>query len=133
MSRASASTRIDNDQYRLLGLAVIVVSLFLSVSPVAPAADNEPPPGFIALFNGKDLSGWKVPEGDGGHWKVVDGVIDYDAQSEAKGDKSLWLDQEFGDFELHVDWRIKEAPTPTRMSPTSCPTARMPGTSMARS
>ena len=76
----------------------------------AQSADNEPPPGFTALFNGKDLSGWKVPEGDGGHWKVVDGAIDYDAQSEAKGDKTLWLDREFVDFELHVDWRLKEAP-----------------------
>ena len=25
----------------------------------APAADNTPPPGFVALFNGKDLTGWK--------------------------------------------------------------------------
>ena len=41
------------------------------------------PPGFTALFNGKDFTGWKVPEGDGGHWKVEGGVIDYDAQSEA--------------------------------------------------
>ena len=23
------------------------------------AADNTPPPGFVALFNGKDLTGWK--------------------------------------------------------------------------
>jgi hypothetical protein len=110
MSRASAFTRIDNHRYRFLGPAFIIVSLFLIVSSAAQAADNEPPAGFTALFNGKDLSGWKVPEGDGGHWKVVDGVIDYDAQSEAKGDKSLWLEKEFGDFELHVDWRIKEAP-----------------------
>ena len=74
-------------------------------------ADNEPPPGFTALFNGKDFSGWKVPEGDGGHWKVVDGVIDYDAQSEAKGrQEPLAGAREFGDFELHVDWRLKEAP-----------------------
>ncbi|MCR4415925.1 MAG: DUF1080 domain-containing protein [Thermoguttaceae bacterium] len=76
----------------------------------APAADNEPPEGFVSLFNGKDFSGWKVPEGDGGHWKVVDGAIDYDAQSEAKGDKSLWSQREFGDFVLRVDWRIKETP-----------------------
>lgn len=34
------------------------------------------PPGFTSLFNGKDLSGWKVPQGDGGHWKVLDGVIE---------------------------------------------------------
>jgi hypothetical protein len=75
-----------------------------------PAADNQAPDGFVALFNGKDFTGWKVPEGDGGHWKVVDGAIDYDAQSEAKGDKNLWNDRELGDFVLLVDWRIKETP-----------------------
>ena len=63
----------------------------------------------MSLFNGKDLAGWKVPEGDDGHWKVVDGVIDYDAGSQAKGDKSLWTDREYRDFVL-VDWRLKEAP-----------------------
>src|SRR5687767_6999401 len=62
-----------------------------------------------SLFNGKDLEGWKIPEGDGGHWKVVDGVIDYDARSEAK-DKNLWSAKEYGDFTLHVEWRIKETP-----------------------
>src|SRR3954447_3145119 len=64
-------------------------------------------PGFVSLFNGKDLSGWKVPKGDNGHWKVVDGVIDYDARSEAKGDKSLWSEKSFKDFILRVDWRFK--------------------------
>ena len=67
------------------------------------------PQGWVSLFNGKDLTGWKVPEGDNGHWKVLDGVIDYDAQSEAKGDKCLWTEKEFGDFTLKIDWRIKEA------------------------
>ncbi len=66
--------------------------------------------GWGSLLNGKDFTGWKVPEGDNGHWKVLDGVIDYDAESEAKGDKSLWSEREFGDFVLRVDWRIKEAP-----------------------
>jgi type 1 glutamine amidotransferase len=66
--------------------------------------------GFVSLFNGSDLSGWKAPEGDNGHWKVVDGVIDYDAGSEAKGDKSLWSDREYENFILRLDWRIKEAP-----------------------
>ena len=73
-------------------------------------ADNVAPRGFKALFNGRDFTGWKVPEGDGGHWKIIDGVIDYDAQSEAKDDKSLWAVGEFGDFILRVDWRIKETP-----------------------
>jgi hypothetical protein len=67
-------------------------------------------PKFTSLFNGRDLSGWKIPDGDNGHWKVVDGVIDYDAQSEGKGDKSLWSEKSYGDFILRVDWRIKETP-----------------------
>jgi len=85
--------------------------LLLALAPSARGADNEPPPGFVSLFNGRDLSGWKVPEGDGGHWKVLDGVIDYDALSEARGNnKNLWSEREFGDFTLLVDWRLKEAP-----------------------
>jgi type 1 glutamine amidotransferase len=82
----------------------------LSLGLQARAKDNTAPKGFVSLFNGKDLRGWKAPAGDNGHWKVVDGVIDYDAQSEAAGDKSLWSDREYGDFVLNVDWRLKEAP-----------------------
>jgi len=66
--------------------------------------------GFTPLFNGRDLTGWKVPQGDNGHWKVVDGVIDYDAESEAPGDKVLWSERSFGDFVLRADWRIKSTP-----------------------
>jgi Domain of Unknown Function (DUF1080) len=65
---------------------------------------------FVPLFNGRDLSGWKVPAGDNGHWRVVDGVIDYDAESEAAGEKSLWSEREFEDFVLRVDWRLKSTP-----------------------
>jgi hypothetical protein len=64
--------------------------------------------GFVSLFNGKDLAGWKIPDGDNGHWKVLDGVIDYDALSEAKGEKHLWTEKEYKDFVLKIDWRIKE-------------------------
>ena len=64
--------------------------------------------GFASLFNGRDLTGWRVPEGDNGHWKVVGGVIDYDAGSEAKGDRNLWSEKEYGNFILKLDWRIKQ-------------------------
>jgi hypothetical protein len=88
---------------------------------IAQAADsaklNQPPKGFTALFNGRDFSGWELPEGDNGHWKVINGVIDYDSRSEAKGDKNLWTEKEFKDFTLRLDWRIKETtglyPVPT--------------------
>lgn len=66
--------------------------------------------GFVSLFNGRDFSGWRVPEGDSGHWKVAGGVIDYDAGSEAKGVRDLMTEKEYGDFVLRLDWRIKETP-----------------------
>ncbi len=76
-----------------------------------PAHDSYPTwtnwPGFRPLFNSKDLTGWKIPEGDNGHWKVLDRVIDYDAQSEARGNKSLWTEESFGDFRLLIEWRLK--------------------------
>jgi hypothetical protein len=80
---------------------------FFAVGIAATAQDSG---GWVSLFNGKDLAGWKVPEGDNGHWKVLDGVIDYDARSEAKGDKNLWTAKEYGDFTLKIDWRLKETP-----------------------
>jgi len=70
-------------------------------------SQGEAEDGFTSLFNGKDLSGWKIPEGDNGHWKVVDGVIDYDSATEAKGDKNLWTEKAYGDFIMKIDWRIK--------------------------
>ena len=89
----------------------LVAALLLAPALAGPAASQAPlPAGFVPLFNGKDFTGWKVPEGDNGHWKIVDGVIDYDAQSEAPGDKNLWSAAEYGDFVLRLEWRIKETP-----------------------
>lgn len=87
--------------------SLVFCSLCLSLS-TAVLADGEVEDGFVSLFNGTDLTGWKIPEGDNGHWKVVDGVIDYDAQSEATGDRNLWTDQEYGDFIMKIDWRLKQ-------------------------
>jgi len=69
-----------------------------------------PSPQVVSLFNRRDLTGWKIPPGDNGHWKVLDGVIDYDARSEAPGDKHLWTEKDYDDFVLRLDWRIKETP-----------------------
>ena len=37
-------------------------------------------------------------------------MIDYDAESEAEGNKSLMSEKVYKDFVLYVDWRIKETP-----------------------
>ncbi|HXH07224.1 MAG TPA: DUF1080 domain-containing protein, partial [Vicinamibacterales bacterium] len=87
-----------------IAIATAVATSASTRTPQSPGGD------FVPLFNGRDLTGWKIPPGDNGHWRVVDGVIDYDAESEAPGDKSLWTAREFGDFVLRVDWRIKSTP-----------------------
>lgn len=77
------------------------------------------PNGMRTLFDGQTLDNWKLHPKSVGHWQVIDGVIDCDALSEAPSvdDKQLWTKESFGDFELHVDWRIKEThglyPVPT--------------------
>jgi hypothetical protein len=89
------------------------LTLAFATTLAASATD----PGFVSLFNGRDLTGWKTPVGDNGHWKVLGGVIDYDARSEATGDKNLWSEKSYRDFTLRLDWRIKETtglyPVPT--------------------
>ncbi len=90
----------------------------------AVAADNTPPEGFKALFNGKDLSGWKGLVADPPkrakmsaetlaeeqkkadevmreHWKVVDGVLIFDGKGQ-----NLCTSKDYGDFEMFVDWKI---------------------------
>jgi hypothetical protein len=95
---------------RIRSLSLAGAALLLTAALTLYGKDKDSPEGFAPLFNGQDLAGWKVPEGDNGHWKVLDGVIDYDARSEAKGDKTLWSERSFRDFVLRTDWRLKLEP-----------------------
>ncbi|HEX2394817.1 MAG TPA: DUF1080 domain-containing protein [Bacteroidales bacterium] len=89
-------------------LMIVISGLFFGLTVLK--AQNKAPEGFTSLYNGKDFTNWKVPEGDNGHWKIADGVIDYDAESEAQKGKDLWTTKEFKDFILYVDFRIKATP-----------------------
>lgn len=90
--------------------SILLAALLLAVSGLIQAQENKKvPAGFTSLFNGRNFDNWKVQEGDNGHWKIIDGVIDYDAQSEAQ-DKNLWSAKQYRNFILYVDWRIKEVP-----------------------
>ena len=60
--------------------------------------------GFVSLYNGVDLSGWKVHDGLVGHWQSNDWRLDYDGKATGE-DKNLWTEESFGDFTLIVDWR----------------------------
>jgi hypothetical protein len=77
------------------------------LASIANATENT---NFVSLFNGKDLSEWTTRQPDNQSWSVVGGVIDCNPQGESKGDQNLWSKREFSDFELWIDWRIKESP-----------------------
>jgi hypothetical protein len=106
--------------------AALVALLASGLVSTLPAADNKAPDGFVALFNGKDLTGWqgntdmkqratlspdklaaeldKRTKTAFEHWKVVDGVIHCDG----KGGVSLQTAKDYGNFELMVDWKIEK-------------------------
>jgi hypothetical protein len=109
MKASPVSSTLSGISTRCLAAVAAVVATCAAIH-VANGAETKPPAGFVSLFNGRDFTGWKVPEGDNGHWKVTDGVIDYDAASESASDKNLWTEREYTDFVLHIDWRIKETP-----------------------
>jgi len=88
---------------RLLLPFVLVAALFASADAGEKDKAKEPPPGFMSLFNGQDLSNWKNAEPG---WKVENGLIHYDG---TKGAKNLATSKNYKDFELWVDWKITKA------------------------
>jgi len=76
-------------------------------SPEETAKDGT---GWERLFNLRNLEGWKDDPGHKGHWQPTDWRLVYDGKSEAKEDKNLWTEKEYGDFEMVVDWRLTGKP-----------------------
>jgi serine/threonine protein kinase len=93
-------------------------------NPPWPRQVSDLSPGFVPLFNGKDLTGWKGDVGDPkkraamtaeelaaaqakadekmrAHWRAENGVLLFDG----KGD-NLCTAQDYSDFELYLEWNI---------------------------
>jgi hypothetical protein len=110
---------------QFLSYCLVLACVFAGTSS---AADNAPPAGFTALFNGKDLSGWKgllespydnpakrakLPPEElkklqaraddlmRKTWKVEGGALVYNGKG-----RSLCTARDYGDFEMLVDWKI---------------------------
>jgi hypothetical protein len=87
----------------LLALALVLVLPFAVA--VCADKDNTPPEGFTALFNGKDLTGWKVNEGG----KMEKWGADKDKgilYVEGGGGGWLMTEKEYGDFEIRLDFKM---------------------------
>lgn len=111
-----------------LGHGSVVEFRNLRIKDLGPGV-IDPPVGFTALFNGRDLAGWKglmAPPFDNpvkratlsaedlaskqkdadddmrSHWRVEDGVLVFDGKG-----RSLCTAKDYKNFEMLVDWKIK--------------------------
>ena len=115
-----------------VGTSFVLLAALACLGPMAAQVDasspafNDPPEGFAALFNGKDLTGWKGLVGNPvkrpkmseqelaaaqekadrqmrEHWTVKDGILCFDGKGH-----SLCTARDYGDFEMLVDWKIEK-------------------------
>lgn len=61
------------------------------------------PSDAILLFDGKDLSQWESVKGGPAGWTVENGVF-----TVKRGTGDIQTKRKFGDFQLHIEWRIPE-------------------------
>jgi len=114
----------QNESVLLTRLAVASAVFLGSVVTDQVLAASEPPPGFIALFNGKDLGGWRggdtfdhrkwlaLPETERAaknaewtadmqkHWRVENRELVNDGQG-----KYATTETDYGDFELLLEYK----------------------------
>ena len=114
-----------------LGHGDLVKFKNIRIKPIMPYEDepiNVAPEGYVPLFNGRDLTGWKgllkgpadnpevrakmnaeqlaaaqkeADEVMRAHWKVVDGALHYDGKG-----RSLCTVKDYADFDMYCDWKI---------------------------
>jgi hypothetical protein len=75
--------------------------------PASEVADEDQ--GFVSIYNGLDLRGWKREAAHEAHWKAKDWILDYDGKCDA-AEPSLWSEKSYRDFQLIVDWRFTARP-----------------------
>src|SRR3954471_18148086 len=96
-------------------LPLLFAALFLA--PLVHADDWKPDPGFISLYNGKDLTGWGYNETDkfdgktdasDGRYSAKGESIVVNPEDKAKGPhlRQMWTTQKFPkDFILKLEFR----------------------------
>jgi len=109
--------------FAILFAGLLALPVAVGAGDKAGPKDNIPPPGFEALFNGKDLTNWqglvdvkaraKMSQAQYAaavekankrvlpNWTVTDGILHYDGKT-----NSLQTVKDFGDFEFLIDWKL---------------------------
>lgn len=88
--------------------------LLASVAFVSGCAKIETPEiaaeaGFVSLFNGKDLSGWRGYNGVNvdGIWIAQEGALHLTGQPKGSPHANLITEAVYDDFDLRFDWKVE--------------------------
>ncbi len=100
----------------LTGLATAVLAIGLTAAPDNGPAPNtltdaEKKAGWILLFDGHSLDGWrgyKKPDASDSRWKVVDGALSLPAHDgkDTHGQRDIITKDTFEQFELSIEWKV---------------------------
>ena len=130
------------NRFRIPQLLPSIVLPLLLLFPASALGENlpVPPDGFTLLFNGQNLSGWcgreqvdpaefqglkeaeranrqrKADASLREHWRVADGEIINDGHG-----VFCTTEEEFGDFELLLDWKMTDSGTDSGIYLRGCP------------
>jgi hypothetical protein len=78
----------------------LIVLLLIAAGPNDPQEPNAD--GFVSLFNGRDLSGWKTYDSPADNWGVVNGLL------VCHGKAGGWLgtQRDYADVQLRLEYRL---------------------------
>ena len=98
-------------------IALLALLFAAAVPARSHAEDYVPETGFVSLFNGKDLTGWRYlpddkfdgkTEASDGRYTAKDGILTVNAHDPAKGPRlrQMWTTTEYPkDFTLRLEFR----------------------------
>ncbi len=77
--------------------------LALAIAALASAGEAQfkPGQGWLTLFNGKDLSGWRAVGRYKSEWRAENGVLANPVESD-----NLYTEKEFENFQLHLEFKL---------------------------
>jgi formylglycine-generating enzyme required for sulfatase activity/serine/threonine protein kinase len=103
LSATSSSRDSLKPTDRMANVGFRIVCATVPKSGAAANAEVPSTPEFVSLFNGRDLSGWKMHPSQPGDWRVENGVL----TGRGRGRNHLYTEREdFRDFHLRVEVRI---------------------------
>jgi hypothetical protein len=91
-------------------VCILIISMMTACSKKAvPTSSAGPDDGFVALFDGTSLEGWRGYKKDHlpSKWVVEEGTIHFNPEAEGDGG-DIVFNQEFANFHLKMEWKIAE-------------------------